>query len=166
MAAFKTIHLLKWPNAPNPLENGGGDGWVRRLRTTGSWYCVLTVRARLLNELSEEKVCVVCGRVLFALVILIWIWKEWVLIMPNVTINSLKEENDTLEEQIAALKQNFEDLQEFFRQNDAPTFRLIPRLQPRWNFMGCLTKNWTNFDWMPRKNSDSYNPDWIRRPAR
>ena len=38
--------------------------------------------------------------------------------MPNVTVTSLKKENDRLTEEIAALKQNLEELQPFIKWQD------------------------------------------------
>ena len=39
-------------------------------------------------------------------------------IMPNVTVSSLKKQNDSLEDEIVALKRNLEDLQQSINRQD------------------------------------------------
>ena len=38
--------------------------------------------------------------------------------MPNVTVSSLKKENDSLEDEIPALKRNLEELQQSIKRHD------------------------------------------------
>lgn len=140
---------------------------------------VISIVINVSKGLSTHVIVVVCGRLIFGsanlIRLILFLLKSGIPTMSKAAVAGLQKENESLKEQIAALKQNFVVLQKSFQRNELPTASngahstpssLDPETSTSLQFYSQSYDDLNQFRLNANKENKSFSPDLICCQAR